>query len=65
MSAYVCGICSGPPLDHDDYGFKILPDYEVEDIKLLAKIQALEIRSHNLLYQVSPPPLPFCSDYKI
>ncbi|XP_030223759.1 TBC1 domain family member 2A [Gadus morhua] len=41
----------GPPLDHDDYGFKILPDYEVEDIKLLAKIQALEIRSHNLLYQ--------------
>ncbi|CAL8267303.1 unnamed protein product [Boreogadus saida] len=41
----------GPLLDHDDYGFKILPDYEVEDIKLLAKIQALEIRSHNLLYQ--------------
>ncbi|KAG7277960.1 hypothetical protein CRUP_022130 [Coryphaenoides rupestris] len=42
---------SSPPLDHDDYGFKILPDYEVEDMKLLAKIQALEIRSHNLLYQ--------------
>ncbi|CAL8262439.1 unnamed protein product [Lota lota] len=38
-------------LDHDDYGFKILPDYEAEDMKLLAKIQALEIRSHNLLYQ--------------
>ncbi|KAM7418253.1 hypothetical protein PAMA_017756 [Pampus argenteus] len=37
--------------DHDEYGFKILPDYEVEDMKLLAKIQALEIRSHNLLHQ--------------
>ena len=55
---YVCGVCSGPPLDHDDYGFKILPDYEVEDMKLLAKIQALEIRSHNLLYQVSLQPVP-------
>lgn len=38
--------------DHDEYGFKIIPDYEVGDMKLLAKIQALEIRSHNLLYQV-------------
>ncbi|KAF6729205.1 TBC1 domain family member 2A [Oryzias melastigma] len=37
--------------DHDAYGFKIIPDYEVEDMKLLAKIQALEIRSHNLLNQ--------------
>ncbi|XP_027136322.1 TBC1 domain family member 2A isoform X2 [Larimichthys crocea] len=37
--------------DHDAYGFKIIPDYEVEDMKLLAKIQALEIRSHNLLHQ--------------
>lgn len=37
--------------DHDEYGFKIIPDYEVEDMKLLAKIQALEIRSHNLLRQ--------------
>ncbi|KAM6923409.1 TBC1 domain family member 2A [Xenentodon cancila] len=37
--------------DHDEYGFKIIPDYEVEDMKLLAKIQALEIRSHNLLLQ--------------
>uniref|UniRef100_A0A7N6A0X7 TBC1 domain family, member 2 n=1 Tax=Anabas testudineus TaxID=64144 RepID=A0A7N6A0X7_ANATE len=36
---------------HDDYGFKIIPDYEVEDMKLLAKIQALEIRSHTLLHQ--------------
>ncbi|KAM9795573.1 TBC1 domain family member 2A [Neosynchiropus ocellatus] len=32
--------------DYDEYGFKILPDYEVEDMKLLAKIQALEIRTH-------------------
>ncbi|KAM9356801.1 TBC1 domain family member 2A [Symphorus nematophorus] len=39
--------------DHDEYGFKIIPDYEVEDMKLLAKIQALEIRSHNLLHQDS------------
>lgn len=38
--------------DYDDYGFKMFPDYEVEDMKLLAKIQALEIRSHNLLQQV-------------
>ncbi|KAI3351402.1 hypothetical protein L3Q82_020209 [Scortum barcoo] len=37
--------------DHNEYGFKIIPDYEVEDMKLLAKIQALEIRSHNLLQQ--------------
>ncbi|GAA6093026.1 TBC1 domain family member 2A [Tachysurus ichikawai] len=37
--------------EFDEYGFKIVPDYEVEDMKLLAKIQALEIRSHNLLQQ--------------
>lgn len=37
--------------EYDDYGFKVIPDYEVEDMKLLAKIQALEIRSHNLLQQ--------------
>ncbi|XP_041653682.1 TBC1 domain family member 2A isoform X2 [Cheilinus undulatus] len=37
--------------EYDEYGFKIIPDYEVEDMKLLAKIQALEIRSHNLLHQ--------------
>ncbi|XP_051935701.1 TBC1 domain family member 2A isoform X2 [Hippocampus zosterae] len=36
---------------HDEYGFRIVPEYEVEDVKLLAKIQALEIRSHNLLRQ--------------
>ncbi|KAM9699235.1 TBC1 domain family member 2A-like, partial [Menidia menidia] len=37
--------------DHDEYGFRIVPDYELEDMKLLAKIQALEIRSHTLLHQ--------------
>ncbi|KPP76985.1 TBC1 domain family member 2A-like [Scleropages formosus] len=42
-----------PIREHDDYGFKIIPDYEVEDMKLLARIQALEIRSHNLLQQES------------
>ncbi|XP_041696444.2 TBC1 domain family member 2A-like [Coregonus clupeaformis] len=40
-----------PVREHDEYGFKIIPDYEVEDMKLLAKIQALEIRSHSLLRQ--------------
>ncbi|XP_036407473.1 TBC1 domain family member 2A isoform X1 [Megalops cyprinoides] len=40
-----------PVREYDEYGFKIMPDYEVEDMKLLAKIQALEIRSHNLLNQ--------------
>ncbi|MBN3284443.1 TBD2A protein, partial [Polyodon spathula] len=37
-----------PISEYDDYGFKTIPDYEVEDMKLLAKIQALEIRSNNL-----------------
>ncbi|KAG9345508.1 hypothetical protein JZ751_008652 [Albula glossodonta] len=37
-----------PVREYDEYGFKIIPDYEVEDMRLLAKIQALEIRSHNL-----------------
>lgn len=35
--------------EYDEYGFKIAVDYKVEDLKLLAKIQALEIRSQNLL----------------
>nr|XP_057920000.1 TBC1 domain family member 2A [Doryrhamphus excisus] len=39
--------------EHDKYGFKIIPDYEVGDVKLLAKIQALEIRSNNLMQQES------------
>ncbi|XP_072460331.1 TBC1 domain family member 2A isoform X1 [Notamacropus eugenii] len=38
-----------PISEYDDYGFMTVPDYEVEDLKLLAKIQALEIRSNNLL----------------
>ncbi|XP_040030783.1 TBC1 domain family member 2A isoform X3 [Gasterosteus aculeatus] len=46
-----CAIKLNVARDHDEYGFKIIPEYEVEDIKLLAKIQALEIRSHNLLRQ--------------
>ncbi|KAG9281153.1 TBC1 domain family member 2A [Astyanax mexicanus] len=37
--------------EFDEYGFKLIPDYEVEDMKLLSKIQALEIRSNNLLQQ--------------
>ncbi|XP_075864982.1 TBC1 domain family member 2A isoform X4 [Microcebus murinus] len=35
--------------EYDEYGFLRVPDYEVEDLKLLAKIQALEVRSHHLL----------------
>ncbi|GAB1288488.1 TBC1 domain family member 2A [Apodemus speciosus] len=35
--------------EYDDYGFLTVPDYEVEDLKLLARIQALEVRSHHLL----------------
>ncbi|KAM9495372.1 TBC1 domain family member 2A isoform 1-T3 [Clarias gariepinus] len=43
----------GTVREYDEYGFKIIPDYEVEDMKLLTKIQALEIRSHNLLERES------------
>ncbi|XP_058878347.1 TBC1 domain family member 2A-like [Acipenser ruthenus] len=42
------GFKLNPVSEYDDYGFKTIPDYEVEDVKLLAKIQALEIRSKNL-----------------
>ncbi|XP_075460436.1 TBC1 domain family member 2A isoform X2 [Ascaphus truei] len=38
-----------PVGEYDDYGFVIIPEYEVEHLKLLAKIQALEIRSNKLL----------------
>uniref|UniRef100_A0A8C0HDV7 TBC1 domain family member 2 n=1 Tax=Chelonoidis abingdonii TaxID=106734 RepID=A0A8C0HDV7_CHEAB len=38
-----------PVREYDDYGFMTIPKYEVEDWKLLAKIQALEIKSSNLL----------------
>ncbi|XP_051944858.1 TBC1 domain family member 2A-like [Xyrauchen texanus] len=37
--------------DYDENGFKITIDYKAEDLKLLAKIQALEVRSQNLLNQ--------------
>lgn len=35
--------------EYDEYGFLTVPNFEVEDLKLLAKIQALEVRSHHLL----------------
>ncbi|XP_012657825.1 TBC1 domain family member 2A isoform X2 [Otolemur garnettii] len=38
-----------PISEYDEYGFLRVPDYDVEDVKLLAKIQALEVRSHHLL----------------
>ncbi|NXX94783.1 TBD2A protein, partial [Centropus bengalensis] len=40
-----------PFSEYDEYGFMTVPDYEVEDWKLLAKIQALEIKSNNLWSQ--------------
>ncbi|NXN11010.1 TBD2A protein, partial [Indicator maculatus] len=40
-----------PTSEYDEYGFMTVPDYEVEDWKLLAKIQALEIKSNNLRSQ--------------
>lgn len=44
--------------EYDDYGFAIIPEYEVEHLKLLAKIQALEIRSNKLLtHEVVDKPL--------
>ncbi|XP_036186135.1 TBC1 domain family member 2A isoform X5 [Myotis myotis] len=38
-----------PISEYDEYGFQTVPSYEVEDLKLLAKIQALEVHSHHLL----------------
>lgn len=38
-----------PVGEYDKYGFKTVPDYEIDDLKLLAKIQALEIKSSNVL----------------
>ncbi|KFV66677.1 TBC1 domain family member 2A, partial [Dryobates pubescens] len=40
-----------PVSEYDEYGFMTVPDYEVEDWKLLAKIQALEIKSNILSSQ--------------
>ncbi|XP_053423905.1 TBC1 domain family member 2A isoform X1 [Nycticebus coucang] len=43
------GVEPSPISEYDEYGFLRVPDYDVEDVKLLAKIQALEVRSHHLL----------------
>ncbi|XP_004600309.2 TBC1 domain family member 2A isoform X2 [Sorex araneus] len=43
------GVELSPISEYDEYGFPTAPNYEVEDLKLLAKIQALEVRSHHLL----------------
>ncbi|NXU33659.1 TBD2A protein, partial [Drymodes brunneopygia] len=40
-----------PSSEYDEYGFMTVPDYEIEDWKLLAKIQALEIKSNKLRSQ--------------
>ncbi|XP_038026383.1 TBC1 domain family member 2A [Anas platyrhynchos] len=45
------GLNLNPVSEYDEYGFMTVPDYEVEDWKLLAKIQALEIKSNNLRSQ--------------
>ncbi|NXN94023.1 TBD2A protein, partial [Rhinopomastus cyanomelas] len=45
------GFNLNPVSEYDEYGFMTVPDYEVEDWKLLAKIQALEIKSSNLRSQ--------------
>ncbi|KAG8454383.1 hypothetical protein GDO86_000851 [Hymenochirus boettgeri] len=43
------GMQYDPVSEYDDYGFMVIPQYEAEHLKLLAKIQALEIRSNKLL----------------
>ncbi|XP_054649054.1 TBC1 domain family member 2A [Dunckerocampus dactyliophorus] len=53
LKGEMTGVQPNTNSEHDKYGFKIIPDYEVDDVKLLAKIQALEIRSHNLMQQES------------
>uniref|UniRef100_A0A8B9G5X0 TBC1 domain family member 2 n=1 Tax=Amazona collaria TaxID=241587 RepID=A0A8B9G5X0_9PSIT len=45
------GFNLNPVSEYDEYGFMTVPEYEVEDWKLLAKIQALEIKSNNLRSQ--------------
>ncbi|KAJ8339807.1 hypothetical protein SKAU_G00344400 [Synaphobranchus kaupii] len=42
------GLKLDPIREYDDYGFKTVPDFDIEDVKLLAKIQVLDVRSHNL-----------------
>ncbi|XP_075416324.1 TBC1 domain family member 2A [Tenrec ecaudatus] len=53
--AAVDSVGLSPISEYDEYGFLAVPDYEVEDLKLLAKIQALEVRSHHLLAQEEQP----------
>ncbi|XP_047381459.1 TBC1 domain family member 2A isoform X2 [Sciurus carolinensis] len=43
------GVELSPVSEYDEYGFLTVPDYEVEDLRLLARIQVLEVRSHHLL----------------
>ncbi|XP_032163125.1 TBC1 domain family member 2A isoform X3 [Mustela erminea] len=43
------GVELSPVSEYDEYGFLTVPNYEMEDLKLLAKIQALEVHSHYLL----------------
>uniref|UniRef100_A0A8C5TIC8 TBC1 domain family member 2 n=1 Tax=Malurus cyaneus samueli TaxID=2593467 RepID=A0A8C5TIC8_9PASS len=45
------GFNLNPVSEYDEYGFMTVPDYEIEDWKLLAKIQALEIKSNKLRSQ--------------
>uniref|UniRef100_A0A8C3U4N8 TBC1 domain family member 2 n=1 Tax=Catharus ustulatus TaxID=91951 RepID=A0A8C3U4N8_CATUS len=45
------GFNLNPVSEYDEYGFMTVPDYEIEDWKLLAKIQALEIKSNKLWSQ--------------
>ncbi|XP_066037567.1 TBC1 domain family member 2A isoform X2 [Chamaea fasciata] len=45
------GFNLNPLSEYDEYGFMTVPDYEIEDWKLLAKIQALEIKSNKLRSQ--------------
>nr|XP_023400876.1 TBC1 domain family member 2A isoform X2 [Loxodonta africana] len=49
------GVRLSPISEYDEYGFLTVPDYEVEDLKLLAKIQVLEVRSHHLLAHEEQP----------
>ncbi|XP_034872116.1 TBC1 domain family member 2A isoform X1 [Mirounga angustirostris] len=43
------GVELSPISEYDEYGFLTVPNFEMEDLKLLAKIQALEVHSHHLL----------------
>ncbi|XP_026528697.1 TBC1 domain family member 2A [Notechis scutatus] len=45
-----------PVNQYDDYGFMTVPEYEAADWKLLAKIQALEIKCTNLNKETTEKP---------